>query len=105
DDGPVRGHQLFEEDRQDLVDDRLLGVEVVVEAAGQDSGLLGDLPDGGGLEALLGEEFGRESYEVFPALRGQRGGALRAAATARGRCAGIRAGLRRRSSAVAARGR
>src|SRR5690606_26281194 len=75
-----------------LVDDRFLGVEVVVEAAREDARLLGDLPDGGGLEALAREELRGELDEVFAAF-GSRSlgcGALRlgGAAGALSRCHG-----------------
>ena len=55
----VLPEQLLLERRQDLVDHRLLGVEVVVEAAGQDAGGVRDVADRGVAEALLREEARR----------------------------------------------
>ncbi|CAM4375303.1 hypothetical protein NORO109296_26405 [Nocardiopsis rhodophaea] len=90
----VVAEEVVEEGREDLVDDRLLGVEVVVQAAGEDARLVGDLADRGGLEALLGEEIGREAHEVAPPFRGEGGRALPApAAPARGAPGGVVAGV------------
>ena len=68
-DGVVPVQQLGQEGVEDLVDHRLLGVEVVVEAAREHAGGVGDLADGGGVVALLGEQPRRR-------CRGVRGGGL-----------------------------
>ena len=62
--GPVVGQHVVDEARQDLVADRLLGVEVVVQAAGQDAGRVRDLPYGRRPVALLREKLARELHHI-----------------------------------------
>ena len=63
--------QLVEEGGEDLVEHRFLGVEVVVEAAGEHPRLVRDLADGGGVVALRGEHLGG-GVEEFAAPLGRR---------------------------------
>lgn len=69
-DGVVPLPQLGEEGGEDLVEHRLLGVEVVVEAAGKHAGGVRDLADGGGVVPLGGEHLGG-GVEEFPAPLGR----------------------------------
>jgi hypothetical protein len=65
----VVGEHLVEKPLQDLVPDRLLGIEVVVEAAREDAGGVGDLAHGRRAEPLFGEELAGQRHEVGPAFR------------------------------------
>jgi hypothetical protein len=67
---PVRGEQLVEVARQQLVEDRLLGVEVVVEAAGQHTGGVADVPDRRGPVAAFREQLRRDAHQVGTPCRG-----------------------------------
>jgi len=67
--GPVVGQHIVDEARQDLVADRLLRVEVVVQAAGQDARGVRDLSHGRGAVALLREQLARELHHVSPPTR------------------------------------
>lgn len=67
--GVVALPQLVQEGREDLVQHRFLGIEVVVEAAGEHPGGVGDLADGGGVVALGGEDLGGYGEEFPPAFR------------------------------------
>jgi hypothetical protein len=67
-DGVVAVPELVEEGAQDLLEHRLLGVEVVVEAAGEHAGMVRDLAYGGGVVALLGEHLGGGAEEFAAAL-------------------------------------
>jgi hypothetical protein len=60
--------EILEEGGEHLVDDRLFGVEVVVETSGEDAGLVGDLAYRRGLEALAREELRGELDEMVTAL-------------------------------------
>ena len=62
--GPVVGQHVVDEAGQDLVADRLLGVEVVVQAAGQDARGVGDLAHGRGAVALLREQLAGQLHHV-----------------------------------------
>src|ERR1700722_4413516 len=55
--------------RQDDSGDVFLGVEVVVEAAGKDAGLVGDAANGRGGEALPGEEVPGDLDQLFSPQR------------------------------------
>ncbi|GAA3107247.1 hypothetical protein GCM10020254_61450 [Streptomyces goshikiensis] len=68
-DGVVPLPQLGQEGREDLVEHRFLGIEVVVEAAGEHPGGVGDLADGGGVVALRGEDLGGGAEEFAASLR------------------------------------
>src|SRR5699024_8217311 len=59
--------QRVEEAAQDLVDDRFLGREVMVEAAREDPRRVGDIAHGGGAQAVFGEEAGGERQELLTA--------------------------------------
>ena len=69
----VRREQLVLEGGEDLVDHRLLGVEVVVEAAAEDAGRLGDVADRGVLESLVGEEPGGDLQQLAAPASGRGG--------------------------------
>ena len=73
-DGAVPAEQLVQESAQDLIHHRLLGVEVVVEAAGQDAGRVGDVAHRRLAQPLLGEQPGGDGKEFTAAVR--RGGAV-----------------------------
>lgn len=75
-DAVVGGPHVVQEGRQDLVGHRFLGVEVVVEAAAEDAGGVGDLPDGGGGVALGGEHLGGRGEQLGPPPRAGGGGAF-----------------------------
>src|SRR5205085_2866492 len=64
--GPVVGEHVVDEAGQDLVADRLLGVEVVVQAAGQDAGGVRDLAHGGRAVPLLREQLPGELHHIGP---------------------------------------
>src|SRR5262249_9806519 len=65
--GSVIGQDLAEETGEYLVADRLLGVEVVVQAARQYPGRVGDLSDGCGAVTLLREQLtGEPDHVVSP---------------------------------------
>src|SRR5215472_19198903 len=66
--GAVVAEHLVDEARQDLVADRLLGVEVVIQAPRQDLGGIGDLAHGRGAIALLREKLAGQHDHVRPAL-------------------------------------
>ena len=51
--------EVVDEGDDDLEDDRVLGAEVVVEAAREDADLVGDVPHGGAGDAALTEQLGR----------------------------------------------
>ena len=74
--GPVVGQHVVDEARQDLVADRLLGVEVVVQAAGQDPGGVRDLAYGGRAVALLREQLARELHHIGAPARSAPGATL-----------------------------
>ena len=69
----VADEHVVEELAENLVADRLLGVEVVVEAPGEDAGGVRDLADRGGPETLLGEQVGGQPDQMGAALRRRRG--------------------------------
>jgi hypothetical protein len=52
----------------DLVEHRLLRVEVVVQAPGQDAGRIRDLADRRARVSLVGEDLGREREDLVASL-------------------------------------
>ena len=66
DDLLVALEEPVEEPAQHLVDHLLLGGEVVIEAAGQDSGRVGDVAHGRRPQPTLGEHRRRELEKLVP---------------------------------------
>ena len=63
-----------EEVAQDLVDHRLLGVEVVVQAAGQDAGRVGDVAHGRRAQPAFGEQLGGDAQQLAAPVERRLGG-------------------------------
>ena len=74
DDLLVAREEPVEEVAQDLFDHLLLGLEVVVEAAGEDSRRVGDVAHGGGPQSALGEHRRGELEKLVAARAGRAAG-------------------------------
>ncbi len=69
DDLLVAAEEPVEEIPEDLLDHLLLGLEVVVEAAGEDSGGIRDVAHGGGPQSTVGEHGRGELQKLVAARR------------------------------------
>src|SRR5271166_2307604 len=67
DDLAVTGEEPVEEPAHQVVDHLFFGGEVVVQAAGQDAGAVGDIAHGGGAQAALGEHLRSELQQLVSA--------------------------------------
>ncbi|SIL22855.1 Uncharacterised protein [Mycobacteroides abscessus subsp. abscessus] len=65
----ITREQTLEKVTQQLVDDRFLGVEMVIEAARENAGGVGDIPHGGRPQTALGEHLGGKAQQLIAPRR------------------------------------